>query len=231
MARPTKLAWIARALAAAMLLAACSATRTEQEASALHYFKRGNVAMEQEDYGRAVRMYQQAASLDPRAAAIQYNLGLAYYRVEALPEAVQAYQRALKLDPNFADAHLNLALAHDRLYNLESAQSHFNAYQRLARSQAASTAESAKVSAPAKPQAAAAQTQPGGGPAATGRLPDAAAPENPAPKRAVGGGKSGTPQPISEIRRLGPGKNAGKPSQPSGGDGKWWTQDSTPKNR
>jgi len=204
MTRMASLCWGALTV---LLLAGCSASKAEQDASALHFFKRGNLAMEEEDFGRAVRMYKQAAALDPRSPSIPFNLGLAYYRLESFPEAIKAYQQAIKADSTFADAHLNLALAFDRLYNIEAAQQHFNAYQRLARSQAAASAESSP-----KPQ---------------GSTPE----KPPGPPRVLSGGKSGPPQPIGEIRRLGPGNNAGKTSQPSGGDGKWWTQDSTPRTR
>src|SRR5690349_7848836 len=103
--------WLGRAVVLATglaLVAGCSGNkRAENEATALDYFKRGNAAFEKEDYRHAIRMYSQAASLDPRSPAIQYNLGLAYYNAQTYPDAVQAYSRAVKLDPNMAEAFRN----------------------------------------------------------------------------------------------------------------------------
>lgn len=208
---PQRLGWIVLAVVA---LAACSGGRSANEATALDYFKRGNAAYHREDYRHAVRMYQQAAELDPRSAVIQYNLGLACYQAGDYPEAVRALKRALRLDPDMAEAHRNLALAEDRLYNLEAAQTHYNIYQAMVRVREATAA-------------AAAPNPTGGGESAA---PPAAAKPKAAPAVRPASGP-GAPEPVSRLRRYGaqPTPNE-QPTQP-GGDGKWWTQDTSPRTR
>ena len=213
---------IAAGLAAAVLLAiGCSANRAESEASALEYFKRGNAAYQKDDYGHAVRMYRQASQLDPRSAVIQYNLGLACYQAQNYPDAVRAYSRALQLDPAMAEAHRNLALTEDRLYNLESAQAHYNAYQTMVRAQ------------PVKSDSAASEGkgEPTGSADEKARLTDSKKASRPAPKQTAGAAKDGAPASISELRRYG---GDGKPidsAAKSGGEKKWWTQEPPPRSR
>ncbi|MFI5400616.1 MAG: tetratricopeptide repeat protein [SAR324 cluster bacterium] len=103
--------------------------------SALQAFRHGVDAYREEDYARAARQFELAALKDERDATIQYNLGLAYYMLEAYPESIEAYRKCLKLDPKFADAHMNLALAYDRTYDLDQANAHYNAYLVLVRAQ------------------------------------------------------------------------------------------------
>jgi len=131
--------WLTAAVSLALLaLAACShakPARPDVPASALQAFRRGVDAYREEDYEHAARLFELAASKDDRNATIQYNLGLAYYMLEAYPESIEAYQKCLKLDPKFADAHMNLALAYDRTYDLDQANAHYNAYLALVRAQ------------------------------------------------------------------------------------------------
>ena len=212
---------------AGAVLAGCSSSRSDQEATALDFFKRGNAAFQKEDYRHAVRMYQQAATLDPRSPIIQYNLGLAFYEAQTYGEAARAYNRALELDPNMAEAHRNLALVEDRLYNLESAQTHYNIYQAMmrAREQQKSDDGSAK---------------PAGGP---GNGTAAVAPSKARASTAIPGAsvnrsasRAGQPEAVSQLRRFDKDgkvvnsdaeKPAAKSQGPQGGDGKWWTQDSS----
>lgn len=215
-------------LAAALLatvMAGCSSSRSEQEATALDFFKRGNAAFEKEDYRHAVRMYQQAAGLDPRSSIIQYNLGLAFYEAQTYGEAVRAYSRALQLDPQMAEAHRNMALAEDRLYNLESAQTHYNIYQAMMRERAQQKAG----------EDAAAKDKPAGGPATAMAPPKGKSMPIPGASVNKAASRAGQPEAVSALRRfdkdgkvVGSGADADKPGKPQGGDGnKWWTQDSS----
>jgi tetratricopeptide (TPR) repeat protein len=221
----TMTGWRGCGLLLSLILAAgCSSQRADSEASALDYFKRGNQAFQKEDYRHAIRMYRQASVMDPRSAVIQYNLGLACYEAETYPEAVQAYTRALQLDPTLAEAHRNLALTEDRLYHLDAAQSHYNAYQALVRTQQAKADASA---ADAKGDAAA-----GAKPAAnTAGAADRQTPSRPAVRKPAGSTKDGPPESVSELRRYGEDAKANGSSAKSGGDNKWWIQDSSSRNR
>ncbi len=209
-------------LVALLFAAGCSGSRADNEATALDFFKRGNAAYQKEDYRHAIRMYQQAATLDPRSPVIQYNLGLACYQAQTYPEAVQAYARALQLDPNMAEAHRNLALVQDRLYDLDSAQAHYNTYQAMVR------AQQAKADAAPADGAADAAAKPANGAAG----PDGVKkPARPAPKQSASAARDGAPQSVSELRRFGGDAKKNDSTAKSGDDAKWWTQDSTPRNR
>lgn len=120
-------------LLAVLLVLMLSACGNPQEAriSALQYFNQGNQAFQKADYGGAVRHYNRALELDRQSPDIHYNLGLAYYQSGQLERAVKAYHQALRLSPDFADAHMNLALAYDKLYNLDTANHHYNRYRAL----------------------------------------------------------------------------------------------------
>jgi tetratricopeptide (TPR) repeat protein len=211
-------------LLAATVMVGCSSSRSDQEASALDFFKKGNAAFQKEDYRHAVRMYQQAATLDPRSPVIQYNLGLAFYQAQTYGEAVRAYSRALELDPTMAEAHRNMALAEDRLYNLESAQTHYNIYQAMMRERAQKAGDDA-----------AAKDKSAGAPA-TAAAPAKAKMSAPIPGASVNkpASRAGQPEAVSALRRfdkdgkvVGSGPESDKPAKPQGGDGKWWTQDSS----
>ncbi len=112
-------------------MAAGCASQEETAASALYHFKKGNEAYRLEDYARAIRHYQTALELDPRAGAVHYNLGLAYFQAGDYGQAVGSYRRALAFDPRMADAHFNLAIAYDRLYQADAAHAHYNTYVTL----------------------------------------------------------------------------------------------------
>ncbi|MCD8303099.1 MAG: tetratricopeptide repeat protein [Prevotellaceae bacterium] len=60
-----------------------------------------------EDYHLAARLYSQA---EP-TAAVCYNLGNCYYRLDEMARAVLWYERASMLDPSDADIRFNLGMA------------------------------------------------------------------------------------------------------------------------
>ena len=112
-------------------MAAGCASQEETAASALYHFKKGNEAYRLEDFARAIRHYQTALELDPRAGAVHYNLGLAFFQAGDYGQAVGSYRRALAFDSKMADAHFNLAIAYDRLYQADAAHAHYNTYVTL----------------------------------------------------------------------------------------------------
>ncbi len=64
-------------------------------------------AYAKEDYHKAVKLYKQ---LDP-TAAVCYNLGNSYYRLDDMAKAVLWYERAYLLDPSDPDIRFNLTMA------------------------------------------------------------------------------------------------------------------------
>ncbi len=176
-------------LAVALVTAACSRTaKPDGPTSALQPFKRGVQAFQDEDYPRAAKLFEQAATLDERSPVIFYNLGLAYYMLEAFPESIEAYHKALKLDPKFADAHMNLALAYDRTYDLEQANAQYNEFLALVRSnRVANASESGASNGPGGAGA----TGSGNGGAGQGSSANASAGKGSAGNGGSGNGVSG----------------------------------------
>jgi tetratricopeptide (TPR) repeat protein len=242
---PGAVVWV---LGALLLIAACSKNSADGPSSALQPFKRGVQAYQDEDYQHAVKLFEQAASMDDRSANIYFNLGLSYYQLEAYPEAIEAYSKALKLDPRFADAHMNIALAYDRVYSAEQANAHYNEYlalvraARQARGDSAqptagangSTLPAAQVSKPSKPAM-------GGQPLSS--LPGGPQPKKPGDATFQPGRPRSVPPTngprasVSELRRLPADDSKPQPAQRTtpdsnlGQPNQWWTQDTPPRGR
>ncbi len=75
------------------------------------HLKRGNSALQQGRLDVAIQEYRQAAEIDPKDPANQYNLGFALIRAGRRDEAISAFEKAIQLDPKYRNAHYNLAAA------------------------------------------------------------------------------------------------------------------------
>lgn len=73
------------------------------------------------DYKEAIRLYKAAIERDGSSAAIYYNLGNAYYRVDSLAKAIIYYERALRLDPTDEDARANLEFVNSKIIDARPA--------------------------------------------------------------------------------------------------------------
>jgi tetratricopeptide (TPR) repeat protein len=75
-------------------------------------------------YTDAIAAYEQAATTLGTSAALNYNLGNAYYKAKQYARAILHYERALLQDPSDADAAANLELARantvDKIEAIES---------------------------------------------------------------------------------------------------------------
>lgn len=60
---------------------------------------------ERGDIEGAITLLKSAESKNPKSAAVQYQLGLAYRDFKLRPQALAALQNAVKLDPGFAEAY------------------------------------------------------------------------------------------------------------------------------
>jgi len=65
------------------------------------------------DYSTAVDVYERLLA-DGESAAIYYNLGNAYYKMDEIAHAILAYERALRLEPSDKDIRFNLELARSK---------------------------------------------------------------------------------------------------------------------
>ena len=63
------------------------------------------------DYVTAAPAYEQLLAANGESAAIYYNLGSAYYKMDEIARSILNYERALLIDPSNADAKFNLELA------------------------------------------------------------------------------------------------------------------------
>lgn len=67
-----------------------------------------------DEYARAAEIYESLIARDGESAAIYYNLGNCYYRMNQIGKCVLNYERASLLDPGDEDIRANLALARGR---------------------------------------------------------------------------------------------------------------------
>lgn len=74
----------------------------------------------QPDYLEAVRLYKEAIEKEGSSAAIYYNLGNAYYRVDSLAKAIICYERALRLDPTDDDIRANLDFVNSKIIDAQA---------------------------------------------------------------------------------------------------------------
>ena len=70
-----------------------------------------NEAYEQEDFKKAIELYETALKEQGKSADLYYNLGNAYYKDNHYAEAILNYERALLLSPGDEDVRFNLDMA------------------------------------------------------------------------------------------------------------------------
>jgi tetratricopeptide (TPR) repeat protein len=97
-----------RACAWMLLLAGCTPVSQERLRD---YSEEGMVLYTQGDFGHAGECFQAALALKPNDAALLYNVGHCYDRIDRIDVAEKYYVASLQQDPNFADCrHAYLAL-------------------------------------------------------------------------------------------------------------------------
>ena len=85
----------------------------------------------QETLPRAIRAYQKAIELNPRAVGAHINLGTIYYKLRLLEEAETCYRAALSIDPGYGLVHFNLGNVYDESKVWEKARHHYEEAIRL----------------------------------------------------------------------------------------------------
>ena len=66
-------------------------------------------------YTEAIAAYEEVLAGNYESAALYFNLGNAYFKVNNIPSAIWNYEKALKLDPTDKDIRFNLDLANSRV--------------------------------------------------------------------------------------------------------------------
>ena len=84
--------------------------QTEAEAS----MQNGNTLYQNGNYEGAVEAYENVLTLGYESAALYYNLGNSYFRLNELGRAILNYEKALKLEPGDEDVVYNLRIAQAR---------------------------------------------------------------------------------------------------------------------
>jgi tetratricopeptide (TPR) repeat protein len=105
-----------RAAAIAVLLVATAAGRAEaQPAEAVRLYEEGSQRLLAGNYSGAVGSYRAAMDLGVGSAALYYNLGVAYYRLDRLGESIRFLERARRLAPSDRRILHNLEIARSRI--------------------------------------------------------------------------------------------------------------------
>lgn len=81
------------------------------QASMESLFKEGNTAYNEGDYKKAIALYEQTLKLGQHSAALYFNLGSAYYRVNNVAESIYYFEKAELLAPEDEDIQINSAFA------------------------------------------------------------------------------------------------------------------------
>lgn len=63
------------------------------------------------DYNKAIELYESILNKNGESAAVYYNLGNAYYKMNKIAPAILNYERALLLEPGDGDIRFNLQMA------------------------------------------------------------------------------------------------------------------------
>jgi tetratricopeptide (TPR) repeat protein len=82
-----------------------------QESFELAAFGKANQAYTNENYDLAIAGYEQILKTGKHSAEVYFNLGNAYYKINAVGPAIYNYEKALQLDPENIDVNNNLKYA------------------------------------------------------------------------------------------------------------------------
>ncbi len=78
-------------------------------------FEKANQAYHNGSFQEAANLYEQIQKNGYESAALYYNLGNSYFKLNKLPEAIISYERAKRLAPHDEDILYNLRLANLRI--------------------------------------------------------------------------------------------------------------------
>jgi len=74
-------------------------------------YRKGNLSYENEDYKKAISLYEELLNKDKVSAEVFYNLGNSYFKLKNIGRAILNYERALRFTPRDRDLRLNLKFA------------------------------------------------------------------------------------------------------------------------
>ena len=91
----------------------------------------GKAALDNKDWGTAIRLLSSAALRDTRNADLQNYLGYVYRNAGRLELAFKHYQRALQLNPRHRGAHEYIGEAYLMVGNVAKAKEHLGALDKV----------------------------------------------------------------------------------------------------
>jgi tetratricopeptide (TPR) repeat protein len=92
-------------------------------------YSQGIIAVEKENYKKAIEYFEAAVKIDPEFAFAWDNLGLSYRRLNNYDKAIYAYEKSLKIDPNGTMPLQNIAIVYQYKQEFKKA---IKAYKKLA---------------------------------------------------------------------------------------------------
>ena len=94
-----------------MIFFIVSTLSLKAQAPAATLFEEGNKIYNEGDFSKAVSLYEQTLLTGKHSAALYFNLGNAYYRLNKVAESIYYYEKAKQLDPKNEDVKVNSAFA------------------------------------------------------------------------------------------------------------------------
>lgn len=81
-------------------------------------FEQGNNQYRDGNYEAAIATWERILDSGEHSAALYFNLGNGYYKIESLAESIYYYEKALKLAPGDAEIRNNLAIAQNNTIDI-----------------------------------------------------------------------------------------------------------------
>lgn len=79
--------------------------------------EQANEAYMEENYGKALELYERIPGMELESASLYHNMGNAWYQKGHLGKAILNYERALMLSPSYTPALHNLRIARSQIVN------------------------------------------------------------------------------------------------------------------
>ncbi|MEA3477472.1 MAG: tetratricopeptide repeat protein [Bacteroidota bacterium] len=88
---------------------------SQAQESQFPVIEQANQAYNAGAYQEAIDLYNDVLKEDYSSAALYYNLGNAYFKINDIPSAILNYEKALKLNPNDQQIQFNLNIANSQI--------------------------------------------------------------------------------------------------------------------
>ena len=92
------------------------------------YSAKGHIQLELEQYAEAAQSYSNAQGMNPLDSAVNFNLGVCFYKLSNWPEARTQFEKSLEGNPGSLDSQIGKAVS---LLQLDSAEDAVNIFDRV----------------------------------------------------------------------------------------------------